>query len=77
MPSSMGSGLDLADGEPRLTLQDLSNSLDLSLQCPAPDGGEPAEWLNCDLDPLAGSTLVPDASDDAVDDQCWIVASLA
>ena len=73
----MSSGRDLPDSEPWLTFEDLSNSLDLSLQCPALGDGEPAEWLNCDLDPLAGSTLVPNASNHAIDDQYWIVASLA
>jgi hypothetical protein len=73
----MSSGRDLPDSEPWLTFEDLSNPLGLSLQCPALGDSEPAEGLNCDLDPLAGSTLVPDASNHAIDHQYWIVASLA
>ena len=65
------------DGEPRLALENLPNSLDLVLQSSPLASSEPGERLDGHLNLAAGASLVPDASNYAVDEQDWIVAGLA
>ena len=73
----MPSDADRPDGEPSTPLEDLANSVDLSLQSPVLIGGKPDERLDHDLNLPAGATLVPDTSHNTVHEQRRIVASLA
>jgi hypothetical protein len=71
------SDADRPDGEPSISLEKVTNSVDLTLQSPVLTGGKPDERLDRDLNPPAGASLVPNASDDAINEQHRIVASLA
>jgi hypothetical protein len=76
-PSGMSPGGDSSDSEPGLALEDLADPGDLGFESLALTGGEPGERLDGHRNPPAGATLVPDASDHAIDEQDWKVASLA
>ena len=73
----MSAGGDSSDIEPRLALENLPNSIDLVLQSSPLASNEPGERLDSHLNLAAGASLVPDASNYAVDEQDWIVACLA
>jgi hypothetical protein len=73
----MSPGGDSSDSEPGLALEDLADPGDLGFESLALTGGEPGERLDGHRNPPAGATLVPDASDHAIDEQDWKVASLA
>jgi hypothetical protein len=77
LQSGMSTDRDGPDREPGLTLKDLPDSLNLDFQSSAMTDGEPGERLHGYFDPPAGATLVPDTSDDAIDEQDRIVAGLA
>jgi hypothetical protein len=53
------SNADRPDGEPSTSLEDLANSVDLTLQSPVLTGGKPDERLDRDLNMPAGASLVP------------------
>jgi hypothetical protein len=76
-PSGMSPGGDCSDSEPGLALEDLADAGDLGFERLALTCGEPGERLDSHRNPPAGATLVPDTSDQAIDEQDWIVASLA
>ena len=73
----MRAGGDGPHGEPGRALENLPNSLHLVLQSPELTSSKPGERLDGHLNLPAGATLVPDTSDDAVDEQDRIVAGLA
>jgi hypothetical protein len=73
----MCTGGDSPDGEPSITLEDLSDSLDLDLETSPLIGGKPCERLHGHLNLAAGASLVPNAGDDAIDEQDRVVAWLA
>ena len=68
---------DRPDGQPRLTIQDLAEPVNLKLQRPTLSSRELGEGLDRHVNALAGAPLVPDSGDNAIDDQYRIVAGLA
>jgi hypothetical protein len=73
----VSTGGDTPDRQPGLTLEDLPDSLNLGLQSSPLTSGKPGERLDGYVNPSTGASLVPDASDHAIDEQDWVVAGLA
>jgi hypothetical protein len=64
----MSAGGDSPDSEPWLVPENLPNSIDLVLESSPLASGEPGEGLDGYVDLAAGVSLVPDASNHAVDE---------
>ena len=71
----MSAGGDSSDGEPRLALENLPNSIDLVDQSSPLASSEPGQRLDGHLNLAAGAWLVRDAGNYAVDEQTgWLPA---
>jgi len=73
----MSSGADSPDSEPRISFQDLSDPVHLSLQRLPSGSAQRGKRLDRDLNPPTGAALMPDSSDHAINQHDRIVARLA